>query len=384
MATSSDITLKQFITSLPDKLRINVGEQLGAALDHVNSTHGAVFVFDGKTFVGLCSPYQALYKSRLPYSTKVENCIVNPPKLTVNSTIFEVAEAMSTLRIYTLPVFNKDEEVIGVVHVRTLLSKLLKDQAWLTELALRIQPSPAKTTTANALIKDVYEQMRNGSNRIVIVNETGRTEGIVTRSDVKHVFLYPSDKQRFSGKNGNPIKYSFDPPEKISWTEETIQPYITPRVIRAPHDTKAEELLDLLLKGKKNSLVLVDDDNIPTGIISTRTVLKAITFLKPEASINVEFTRPSSSVPEEDVEKAYNVIYTFGQKMSERFDLDMIKVNFEEPKYQTQRTAEFQANIQVIPIRGEKLIATGRQKKFLRSIHDALEQIEKQQEKNNL
>lgn len=107
-------------------------QYLSEALAFTRQSHDAVLVFDKKgNFLGLVSPYHAIFEHRFPYTAKVKHCLFVPPRITTNTPLHEVAQRMVDTRVYTLPVVDDAGEIAGetVLHqaMREIESQMQRD-----------------------------------------------------------------------------------------------------------------------------------------------------------------------------------------------------------------------------------------------------------------
>ncbi len=374
-----------YISPLDNNLKIDAEETLGSVLPRIVSSHSPLFVFTEKgEFIGLISSYTALYKHRYPYTTKVSSIAINPPLITKKTQLYNVASYMLENRMYVLPVFNEDKQVIGVISSKYIFQNLLKDQDLLMYISSTIKPHIPVTASNNSTVGDIFQIMKKKSvSRVILVGNHGILSGIVSRKDLLNAYMKPTDRQRF-GKNGiQKTDRAFDIEKKYR-SDDPIKNYATHRVYSLSNDTEQTEIIKQLMTSDHNSVVLTDNYKKPVGFLSMHDILAGFASLRPEERINFIMTNPTSNVSEYDVKKGKEHLARFGQKMSKKIAIDKIEITFEEPKTPTGGSTLFNTSLILSPIAGAKIIAKSQNRSFIKGIDSAIAQIEKQQRRSTL
>ena len=126
-------------------LKCKPTDQLGSVLDWVQSSHDTILVFDKKNFLGLCSPYQTLYQKSYPYTSLVQHSLIHAPKIYDETEVYEVAEYMTALRIYTLPIFTKNNKYKQTISGKEVIKSVVKDKISLQQVAQNLEVEPIIT-----------------------------------------------------------------------------------------------------------------------------------------------------------------------------------------------------------------------------------------------
>jgi len=377
--------LSSYISPVDSVVRSDDGETLGTVLSLVVSTHTPIFIFSkNDEFLGLISPHQALYSRKHPYTTLVSSIAVKPPYITIKTPLYEVASHMLENRVYTLPLFDDDKQLMGAVHIRQVFQGLLKDKDLLKYISFITKPHTPITAINNFSVGDIYDLMHEKEvSRIVLVDDNGNLDSIVSRNDLLKAFMKPTEKQRF-GKNGfQPTDRAFDEEKKYR-KDSPIKKYATSDVNSLLNDAGEEEIIKKLLSTQHNSIVLVDKNNKPVGFLSMHDILAGLASLRPENKINLIISNPSSNVTDSDLMKAKELLSKFGEKMVKRVAIEKIEVHFEEPKYPTGGTSIYNTTIIITPVAGAKIISKTKNRDFMSSIRSATAQIEKEQRRSSI
>lgn len=287
--------IEQYVLPVENVPRATPDETIGAMLELTQSSHEPVFVYDDKNkFQGIISPYHALFKRRLPPSTTIGSVVVVPPYLNLTDPLESAASGMADLRIYTLPVFKELNKIGGIVSAKNIFNSLLEDKKLIAEIGKRLTIHPPITAINNLKVADVYSQMRKkGVSRIIIVKDTGKLIGLLTRRDLQAAFVRPAPRQRFSKNSGDTGQLMFDA-EEIYRRDDPIEKYYVTDVVTSQADQPATEAIKTMIKTGKSSIVLVDASLNPTGFFSIRDLLLSLaTFSTAQQTpINIELDRP--------------------------------------------------------------------------------------------
>jgi CBS domain-containing protein/ribosome-associated translation inhibitor RaiA len=377
---NSDFDISSYISSSDEVVKCDSDDTLGSVLPLVQSGHSPLLVFKGgDEFVGLVSPYQALYKNKYPYTTKVSSIALMPPHITKNTKLFDVATYMLESRLYILPVFGENKEIIGIVDSKDIFKNLIANQYLLTLITSALKHRAPVTTSIDASVGDIFQMMKDRrSSRIVLVDDGGILAGIVSRKDLHGAFMKPTEKQRF-GKSGlQPTDRAFDA-EKEYRKSAPVKNFATKLVFSLPFETEPEEIVKQLATSDHNSVVLVDSRKKPVGFLSMRDILIAIRSLSPEEKINLIFRKPASNVSEKEIEQVEETLTNFGKKMSKRMTLDRIEVSIEQPKTQAGGSIIFNTLVILAPVSGAQIISKTKNRSFVAGVNSAIAQIEKQE-----
>ena len=377
-------SIHTYISSLETVAKCDSEENIGTALSLVTSSHSPIFIYSKKNeFIGIVSPYQALYSHRYPYTTKVSSIVTMPPTITNETSLYDVATYMLMHRVYLLPVFTADKKISGAIKVQDILQGIIRDSDFLTSMSRILTPRRPITAHQDATVGEIYQTMRDKKvSRVVLVDDEGDLAGLVSRRDLIPSLVKPTPKQRF-GKNGfAPTDWAFDE-EKEFRKKDPVRTFATGIVDTLPSDSPRTDVVKHLVLSPYNSILLTDKKNKPVGFLSLHDILKGISSL-PAEDINLIMNKPSISVAQEDVEKAEEHLKKFGQKMNKRVAIEKIEVHFEEPKYASGQTAEFNTSVIVTPTAGISLRAKTKRKSFIESTQAATEQIRKQERRSGL
>ena len=253
-------------------IKISLEESLSHALSRVRTSHDAAFVFDNKNrFMGLINPYYSLIKSSYPGNAKVEHCLYHPPKVRVNFSIAKVAELFIESKIHYLPVFDDHDGFLGIISARHLLSYYL-DSPWLKlpiRDILKSKNKPVITiyeedTVSSAI--NIFKKTR--VSKLIILNKNLKLRGILSYYDLISYLVSPRDSQHRGEREGN----------HISFYHLKIKNFAKTYTLTLSPDDLIAKALEFILNKRIGSIVIVDPERHPIGIITTKDFLRILAW----------------------------------------------------------------------------------------------------------
>jgi cystathionine beta-synthase len=114
-----------------------------------------------------------------------------PPLITVASheRVKDAIDRLHTYSVSQLPVVSGDDpadisSVAGSIQEGTLLERLFRKPEVLDARVVEVMDSPLPTVDVASPIEDAFELLSKGRSTALLVTESGRATGVVTRSDI--------------------------------------------------------------------------------------------------------------------------------------------------------------------------------------------------------
>ncbi|MDP4030787.1 MAG: CBS domain-containing protein [Candidatus Beckwithbacteria bacterium] len=241
-------------------LTANPDDSLASALAQIHSSHDAVFVKDRDKLLGVVSPYHVLYRTSYPAATKVKNCLFSPPRLKPETKVETIARLMLESKVYFLPIVTSTGKWLGIVSYRRLLRRKSK-------LTFKLKTKALVTIKETASIGQARSLMKlSGVSRLVVISDSGRLTGILTRYDLGEALGRPQTSPNNLGRVG----------EKTKAAKAPVKRFIKRDVMAIKADEPVDAAITMMLDRKVGSLVIVNNHWQPVGIISVRDCLAAI------------------------------------------------------------------------------------------------------------
>jgi len=267
---------------------IHPHETLASALSKLSTSHDAAFLFDEeKKFLGVINPYNSLIKSSFPGNAKVEHCVYHPPKLKVNFSISKIAELFIQSKIHYLPVFDDLDRFQGIISARHLLSKFRNLSIFNIKISdiLKSKNIPLATIgeedtvqTAVALFK------KTRYSKLIVVGKDLKLRGILSYYDIVSYLVSPKEKSQKGEREGN----------KISFYHNKIKMYSKSYVLTLTPNNFLNDVVHFILDKKIGSVVIIDANRHPVGIITTKDLLRF--FIQDEKGKKIEIMTKNLSL----------------------------------------------------------------------------------------
>ncbi len=261
-------------------IKVAPDEVLSSVLSKLGSSHDAAFVFDDKKFMGVINPYHCLIKSSHPGNAKVENCVFHAPRVMTNFSPAKIMQLMRDSKVHYLPVFDKNtNKFIGIVSARHMLFLLRDESIFHTSIqdVLRLKNRPLLTITEDELVSQALHEFKTKKvSKLVMIGKDMKLRGILTYYDLINFLIAPRKKGHKGDRKGDRLSFQYNPVKNFS---KTYVLTLTPQ-----HTLK--EALDLILNREIGSVVIVDQEKHPIGILTTRDLLNL--FIKDTQDRRIE------------------------------------------------------------------------------------------------
>lgn len=245
--------------------RFSSDQSLSQVLTQLTSSHDAAFVFDkNDKFIGVVSSH-FLFKSRsFNTNSKLKNIVKMPPKLGLDMSLREVAQAMIDSKIYFLPVVNGDFK--GIVTINRLFDFIIKNQILNQGGRLIMSDRELITVKENITVSQALKILnREKIDKLPVVNDDDKLLGFVASFDLKDLVRDGDNERRNNRAN-----------ERYSEFDNEIKKYMQRRVITINRIPSFNEAVGKMKQNKVGSLLIVDKDNRPISIVTKRDLLETI------------------------------------------------------------------------------------------------------------
>jgi predicted transcriptional regulator len=241
-------------------------DTLSRIFSYLSSSHDSAFVMENNQLLGVINPYYCIIKKSYPSNTKAKHCLIHPPKVDINYPLKKVAQLIIDSKIHYLPVFS-NSKFLGIISARRILSAI-KD-------ADELQ-TPIKTILINKRpLISVYEDdflstalalfKKYRVSKLVVVSKDFKLKGIMAYYDLISYLITPKEKQHWSGREGN----------KIPLLKRHVRNFMKTNVLTLTKEDKLNQAAEMILEKKIGSIVIIDPERHPIGIITTNNLLSA-------------------------------------------------------------------------------------------------------------
>ncbi len=249
-------------------IKVDPGMTLSHALAHLSTSHDAAFVFsDEDKFMGVINPYYCLIRSSHPGNAKVEHCLHHPPKVYVDYSLPKVASLLIESKIHYLPVFDNKEKFIGIISARRILSNLRNLPSFRKTIgdALRFRKKPLTVIYEDETVAQALALFKSTKlSKLVVINRDMKLKGILSYYDLISFLTQPKNHEGKMERIGN----------KIHLFNQHVKNYMKTYVLSLKNNNSLSDAFNLVISKKIGSVVIVDEERHPVGIITTRDLLR--------------------------------------------------------------------------------------------------------------
>jgi CBS domain-containing protein len=283
------ITIEQHVT---------LSEVLGHMKKH--NIH-EIPVVRGKKLLGIAS-YENLMKRRnIPLTTKVEKIMTLPPKISMDESLPEIAEALMAGGHRALPVTSNDS-IMGIVS-RTDVVKVMRDLEELKGLRIEkiMTPNPHCINEDDTIL-EARNMMKSLDERsIPVVDDKGHLSGVIGLKDLVDSFTKVKDVQK-ARTTRRLQNREVDIEVKGIMRKPPISVKRGSDVLRA---------IDLMIEHDISSVIIAEEQK-PIGILTQVDLIELLTSYRESPQLYVQITGL-----EEDPE-FYDAMYTMIRKGMKR------------------------------------------------------------------
>lgn len=260
----------QNIIKTTNIIKINANETLSSALNKLSSSHDAGFVFsDENKYLGVINPYYSVIKSSYPGNTKIEHCLFHAPHIKTNFSISKVAQLMIESKIHYLPVFNDNDNSIGIVSARRLIFSLRDSVVFNLKIkeVLKVKKPPLVTVFEDDFISLALNLFKTYKvSKLVVINRDMKLRGILSYYDLICFLVAPKEKEQRGERLGN----------KVNLGHRQVKNFSKNFVLTLTPEDSLKRALNLIIDKRIGSVVIVDGERHPIGIITTRDFLRLL------------------------------------------------------------------------------------------------------------
>jgi predicted transcriptional regulator len=251
-------------------IKVSPDDHLSHVLTTLATSHDSAFVFDeNDKYIGVVNPYFTMIKSSLPGNTKVAHCLTHTARVHLNYPISKVCELFIQSKIHYLPVFSndKEEKFLGIISARRILS-YFKDQVIFKvkiDEIIRKRWRGAVTIFEDDTISQAIHLFKTKKiSKLVVVNQDRKLKGVLSHYDIIKLMISP----KYSIHRGEINS------EKTSLYNLRVKRFEKTYVLTLSKDKMLLDVVNLIINKKIGSVVIIDPDRHPIGIITTTDILR--------------------------------------------------------------------------------------------------------------
>lgn len=253
-----------------DVIRISPEETLAGALSKLTTSHDAAFVFsDENKLMGVVNPYYDLIKSSYPGNAKVEHCLYHPPHVKSQYSLSKIASLIIESKIHYLPVFDDNDEFEGIISARRILDQFKDSPIFHVKISTILQKKnrPLVSVTPDDTVNTAIHLYKASKlSKLIVIGKDMKLKGILSYYDLISYLISPKKVEHRGDKVG----------QKTSFYNQSIRNFVKSYVLTLSESHLLSDALYLILEKKIGSVVIVDSEKHPIGIITTRDFLRLL------------------------------------------------------------------------------------------------------------
>ena len=350
----TDIVVEEFVEVDADERLATVR----AAFDQANPK-GVIVTEDGD-YAGVIGESE-LVKSRIQDDTKASVLMTSAPRVDHHEDIRETARLLVEGDVNVAPVF-RGETLDGIITTDAILEAVLENLDALT--VSQIYTDEVITETTAATVGQAINRLReHGISRLPIVDDADTLTGIITTHDIVNFVVRDENRQEKGDRSGDHDRMLDLPVENL----------MTSPVLTAELEDAVDEAVEVMFDNDISGLVVTDDDNGVSGIITKTDVLRALTFTEEE-SMDVQITNVKLL---DSIDRA-EIVESITQVVDKYQAMNVIHahVRFHEHKEKLRGTPLIQAQIRLRTSHGQ-LAGSGEGYGANHAFHVALDKLER-------
>lgn len=251
-----------------DIIKVSPEDHLSKVLGKLSTSHDAAFVFnDEDKYLGIVSPYFTMIKSSLPANTKVQHCLTHTARVYLNYPLSKVCELFIQSKIHYLPVFEEKDKFLGIISARRILSYFKDLPIFKVPVEKIINKRWQGLVTVfedDTITQAIHLFKTKKISKLIVINHDKKLKGVLSYYDLIKLMISP----KYSSHHSERVS------EKISFYNYRVKNFAKNYVLTLTKERHLIEVINLIVKKKIGSVIIIDKERRPLGIITTRDILR--------------------------------------------------------------------------------------------------------------
>lgn len=249
-------------------IKVSPEDHLSHVLSELSTSHDAAFVFDkDDKYLGIVNPYFTMIRTSLPGNTKVAHCLTHTAKVHINYPLSKVCELFIQSKIHYLPVIDEKDQFLGIISARRILSYIKDQPIFKVRLENEVKKrwrGPVTVFEDDTVSQAVHLFKANRISKLVVINHEKKLKGVLSYYDIIKLMITQKNSIHRGEINS----------EKTSLHNLRVRKFAKTYVLTLSKEKLLADALNLILSKKIGSVIVIDKDRHPLGIVTTTDILK--------------------------------------------------------------------------------------------------------------
>ena len=250
-------------------IKVSPEDHLSKVLSKLSTSHDAAFVFDDEDkYMGIVSPYFTMIKSSLPANTKVEHCLTHASRIYLNYPLSKVCELFIQSKIHYLPVFDpENDKFLGIISARRILTYFKDKPIFKVKVENIINKRWKGLITVfedDTITQAIHLFKANKISKLIVISHDRKLKGVLSYYDLIKLMVSP----KYSSHHGERVN------EKASFYNYRVKNFAKNYVLTLSKENHLIEVINLIVNKKIGSVIIIDKERRPLGIVTPRDILR--------------------------------------------------------------------------------------------------------------
>lgn len=302
-----------------------------------------------------------------PHETKVRSLLVRTGAIPIEELSAEKV-ARRFIEDATPFVLVKIGEKNGVIYINDFI-KFIKGYFERVKVREVMNEDFIAVRRFDTVAKALSLMKKTGMDRVVVVDEHGKTIGVLTGKDVIDRVIAPRKRARMGDFSG----------EKDKTLSIMVESIMSSPPISVKSNDSVAEVIDLMAENRISSVV-VERDGVPEGLVMKRDILEYFLKLQERKELAVQFVLQNVEISDFDRDAILKDIEKFVRKFSDYLGNTNVYVYLKKQRIHYRNLPLITAKVKIWSDRG-LFIATGESWGIEFALHVALEKLEREVQK---
>ena len=145
-------------------------------ISRFTSSHTPLFAMDNKgKFVGMLTIKNSLLNRRHGPLSLISSCLIEAPKISKETEAKKILKLMNSMRLYSLPVMDKKNKIVGIVEIKNILKKLFENKVFLDNLVEELPKRNIITIGENGNVGQAFSIFfKKNISRLAVVDKDNK------------------------------------------------------------------------------------------------------------------------------------------------------------------------------------------------------------------